>query len=106
METETLKEIIKKHQDWLNGLKEGEKANLRLANLSGANLSGADLLVIQLPYYTAYIQKTHTRIWCKHYSNEEWLKFTDEQIEKMDSNALTFWKQFKPVIVSAMESLK
>ena len=43
-----IKEILAKHQKWLNGEAGGERANLSEANLSGAdlseaNLSGADL---------------------------------------------------------------
>ena len=38
-----LKEILKKHEMWLNGEEGGERANLKNANLSGVNLSGVDL---------------------------------------------------------------
>ena len=40
---EELKVILDKHQEWLNGFKTGEKADLPRANLSGANLSRANL---------------------------------------------------------------
>ena len=50
---EELKEILKKHDLWMQGIDDGEQANLsganlsgadlRWANLSGANLSGANL---------------------------------------------------------------
>lgn len=38
---EELKEVIRKHQLWLNGEEGGERADLRNANLSWANLSWA-----------------------------------------------------------------
>ena len=38
-----IKEILEKHQKWLNGEAGGERANLRGADLSRADLSGADL---------------------------------------------------------------
>lgn len=45
---EKIKNILKKHKDWLEGESDGERAdlrdaNLRCANLQGANLQGADL---------------------------------------------------------------
>ena len=41
--TEELKEILRKHELWLNNDSRGEEANLRYTNLSGADLSGTDL---------------------------------------------------------------
>ena len=38
-----LKEILEKHNKWLNNGEGGERANLSGANLSGADLSGANL---------------------------------------------------------------
>ena len=43
MNPEKLKEILRKHKDWIDGNDVGEKADLRWADLSGADLSGADL---------------------------------------------------------------
>ena len=48
MTKEELAEILRKHHAWVNGERNGERANLRGANLGGAdlseaNLSGADL---------------------------------------------------------------
>ena len=88
-----------------------EDANLRGAdligaNLRGADLRGADLKVYQSGKYTAYIQKERTRIGCKYYSNEEWKKFTDDQINNMDAGALDYWNNNKAVIFSIMDSLK
>ena len=48
MNKEELKNILKKHEDWINGIDGGKRANLiradlRYANLKGANLKDADL---------------------------------------------------------------
>nr|DAY68043.1 MAG TPA: pentapeptide repeat protein [Caudoviricetes sp.] len=38
-----IKDILKKHKDWLEGESDGERANLQGANLRCANLQDADL---------------------------------------------------------------
>ena len=38
-----LKKILEKHQKWLEGKPDGERANLEYANLEDANLEDADL---------------------------------------------------------------
>jgi hypothetical protein len=43
MKSDKLKEILDKHEKWLNAEKGGVKADLRYADLSGADLRGADL---------------------------------------------------------------
>ena len=43
MTIQELGEIIAKHKKWIEGDKEGSRANLYGADLSGANLSGANL---------------------------------------------------------------
>ena len=43
MNISKIREILSKHQKWLNGEAGGERANLIWANLSGADLSGANL---------------------------------------------------------------
>lgn len=40
---EKIKDILKKHKDWLEGESDGERADLRDANLRDANLRGANL---------------------------------------------------------------
>ena len=43
MNAKELKNILKKHELWLNGEEGGERANLTGANLRGADLTEADL---------------------------------------------------------------
>lgn len=43
MNRSELAEILRKHEGWIKGEPDGERANLRSANLSGANLCDADL---------------------------------------------------------------
>jgi len=81
-------------------------ADLRGADLIDADLRGADLIQITLPYFQVIVQKTHTRIGCKYFTNEEWKNFTDDKISEMDSNALSFWNSYKQIIFSAIDSLQ
>ena len=68
-------------------------ANLSYANLSYADLSYANLKVYQSQDYTAYIQKEFTRIGCQYHKNSKWLKFKDEEIYKMASDAKEYWDE-------------
>lgn len=43
MNKEELKNILKKHKDWINGIDGGEKADLRGANIGDADLRYTDL---------------------------------------------------------------
>jgi len=81
-------------------------ADLRGADLRDANLRGADLIQITLPYFQVIVQKTHTRIGCKYYTNKEWENFADDEISEMDCNALTFWNNYKQIIFSVIDSLQ
>ena len=50
MEDKKLKEILKKHEKWLKGEEDGERADLRYADLRSANLRSADLHSADLRY--------------------------------------------------------
>ena len=121
---EELAVIIEKHGKWLNDEEGGEHANLSYANLSRANLSYANLTGANLSYanlseirslwgasgncsdikaiqcdtwpvtYTA----THMQIGCQFHTLKEWWKFSDEEISLMDSQALAWWKVWKPIL--------
>ena len=46
------------------------------------------------------------QIGCQHHSVDEWRAFDDRVIAKMDSDALTFWKWHKEMILSLSEVRK
>ena len=79
-------------------------ANLRGANLYGANLDGEKLtkspLVVTGLRYWCLISDGYMRLGCKRFTHEEWAEFSDDEIEKMDSCALEFWKQWKESLLA------
>ena len=84
-------------------------ANLRGADLRGANLVGAKNapMIITGLLWAVYIDGTGMmRIGCQNHSVEDWKNFTDEKISAMDSNALTFWNQYKSMLLSACDTHK
>ena len=46
------------------------------------------------------------QIGCQHHSVDEWRAFDDRVIAKMDSDALTFWKKYKLVVLGLAEVRK
>jgi hypothetical protein len=81
-------------------------ADLRDADLRDANLLGADIIIIKLPIWDAYIHAETVRIGCQHHKHDEWLSFSDEKIQKMDSGAIDWWTEYKPLIVAGIEIIK
>ena len=89
-------------------------ADLRGVNLVGASLVGANLrgaknapMIITGLLWTVYIDGTGMmRIGCQNHSVEDWKNFTDEKISAMDSKALTFWNQYKSMLLSACDTHK
>ena len=90
-------------------------AELRGADLSGAVLRGADLCGADIRYCigngseidTLLITKYHIAytsevlaIGCKQYIKSEWLDFDDESIARMDSDALEWWREWKPKLIA------
>ena len=78
-------------------------ADLSGANLCGANLCGAGLIVLTMPGWDAYVQRTHTRIGCQYHLNSEWRDFDDATIAAMQVDALSWWRKYKPLILAAMD---
>ncbi len=76
-------------------------ANLRGAYLRGAYLRGADLwdvtgnkkeiFTFQTNKYTVVICQDRIQIGCKNFSQSEWFNFSDDEITKMDIEALDWW---------------
>ena len=85
---------------WVN-LKD---ANLQGANLQWANLQGADLptgvIRIDGMRWDVTILYGHMRIGCQHHHVDDWDKFTDDEISKMDSKALEFWQANKGKLIT------
>jgi uncharacterized protein YjbI with pentapeptide repeats len=88
-------------------------ANLYGANLYGADLSGASygpatlkkgFLQLSGKYWPVFIFDAHIKIGCKLHSTEEWKIFTDEEISRMDRNALSFWKNNKNIILALADN--
>ena len=89
-------------------------ANLISAYLEDANLIGAKLWNtkgdqtyiknINTPTYNVCYTSDRLQIGCKNYSFEKWLKFNDQEIEAMDSEALSFWKENKELIFDEIEA--
>ena len=82
-------------------------ANLRGANLWGANLQGAKNtpLIITSLRWAVFISGTGMmRIGCQNHSVESWKNFTDEEIKRMDSDALDFWNKYKTMLLVACDT--
>jgi hypothetical protein len=92
-------------------------AHLQDTNLQDTNLQDADLrwalgdgkiiktisvhyrIVIMLEYGVMAIG-------CEQHSIDEWMNFSDEEIDKMDTDALQWWKVWKPRIQQLICELK
>ena len=84
-------------------------ADLRGANLRDANLRWADLRDANLPtdviriegmLWDVTILHGHMSIGCQHHHVDDWDKFTDDEISKMDSKALEFWQANKGKLIT------
>ena len=53
-------------------------------------------------YYITYTS-SNLQIGCQRHSIEEWQKFSDETIAKMDNGALKWWAKWKPIIMQIIE---
>ena len=124
MDAIKLKEVLELHVKWINGEEGGVRADLSYANLScanlrGANLRGADLRVKSLwsatgnrlevksisiseKYAVTYTAEV-LQIGCKIHKIEEWWTFSDEEISKMDADALPWWNENKDFIRMTLE---
>jgi hypothetical protein len=89
-------------------------ADLRGAYLGGADLGGADLRGVvnlwdttgdrrhikslQIETWSVTYTATHMQIGCQLHTLERWWGFSDEQISRMDAQALEWWGRWKPVL--------
>ena len=84
-----------------------EDANLRGANLWGANLEdakNAPLIIPTLRWLVCINGFGYMRIGCQNHKVEQWKAFTDQEISRMDSDALSFWNQYKVMLLAACET--
>ena len=75
-------------------------ADLSGANLSGAYLSCAGLSVLMTDIWTCYIQPDHIRIGCQYHAVADWMSFSDDKINAMNSRALAWWAKWKDAIMA------
>ena len=80
------------------------RANLAGAYLAGANLAGevltkAPISLINL-YWSVLITGRYLRIGCQRHTHEEWVQFSDDQINQMDRGALKFWRKWKTALLA------
>ena len=84
-----------------------EDANLRGADLRGANLEdakNAPLIIPTLRWLVCINGFGYMRIGCQNHKVEQWKAFTDQEISRMDSDALSFWNQYKVMLLAACET--
>ena len=90
-------------------------ANLKGANLKGANLKGANLQGANLPTeviridgmrWDVTIFQDWMTIGCQHHHLDDWNKFTDDEISKMDVDALEFWQANKGKLIAVANLTK
>ena len=83
-------------------------ADLYGENLYGADLSGADLYKskhdlpifrLDIGIYDVSFCYGILKIGCKSFPIVQWENFTDDEISKMDNEALEFWKTHKDMIM-------
>jgi hypothetical protein len=83
-------------------------ADLTGANLEGADLTGADLRQcignmrqvksLQCDTWLVTYTKTHLIIGCQSHLIDEWFIFSDDEIDVMGREALTWWKVWNPIL--------
>ena len=104
---EQLKKILDNHKKWLRN-EGGSRADLSRANLSGANLSGANLYGAKSDYsillcisgmrWCVLLKNDTVKIDCQEHTYAQWKSFSDEEIKRMDTNALDFYYMIIPVL--------
>ena len=99
------------------------RADLSEADLYGANLSGADLSRADLPeanlsgekitknpisvnglHWSVIVTERHMKIGCKRYTHQKWRDFSDDEIRRMDENALDFWRKTKTALMALCDA--
>ena len=86
-----------------------EKARLKGTNFTGVNLelvtgNGKELVSKQISKYWVVWWRDRIQIGCKKHSRDEWLAFSDREINALNPNALAWWKNHKEEVIE--QSLK
>ena len=76
-----------------------QRADLREVNLRGADLP-TDVIRIDGMRWDVTILYGYMRIGCQHHHVDDWGKFTDVEISKMDDDALEFWQANKQKLIT------
>ena len=76
-----------------------QEANLRRADLRGADLP-TDVIRIDGMRWDVTILYGYMRIGCQHHHVDDWDKFTDDEISKMDDDAMKFWQANKQKLIT------
>ena len=98
MTQDELSAVLEKHRLWLED-KEGGKR----ADLSGATGNMGELKSLFLETWPITYTAEVMQIGCERHPIEEWWAFDDERIARMDSEALDWWKKWKPVLQQIIE---
>ena len=77
--------------------------NLRGTNLSKTDLrnpigNGREIISLQTDNWMVVRTSEVMQIGCQNHPIEDWFKFSDEEIDEMDSDALRWWNKWKPVL--------
>ena len=80
-------------------------ANLKYANLKGANLPEEVIRIDGMRWDVTIFQDWMT-IGCQHHHLDDWNKFTDDEISKMDVDALEFWQANKGKLIAVANLTK
>ena len=76
-----------------------QEADLRWANLQEADLP-TDVIRIDCMRWDVTILYGYMRIGCQHHHVDDWDKFTDDEISKMDDDAMKFWQANKQKLIT------
>ena len=106
-----LNRILELHKKWINREEGGVSADLIGADLRDADLrlcigNSKEVKSLQIGTYLISYIKDIVNIGCKSHTLEQWKRFTDEEINKMDTDALAWWKLNKHIIIELVEREK
>ena len=92
----------------------GRPADLSGSDLRGSNLSGSDLsgsidgAIVRLDMggWSVCVRSTETSIGCETHSNEDWLRWTPENVAYMDPGAADWWSAHGDLIRAAIRDVQ